>query len=248
MSSEGILTRDDLGSLRKTNVLPSQLNYDHYSTHQYDDEIIRVIPGWEAMHAEIEQIFQNELQSQTPLHLLELGVGSGLTAERILKIVPHSIYTAVDFSHTMLEGARLRLAPYSVTYIEGDYAQIPLLQNQDVVVSVIGIHHQENDHAKITLFQRIYDCLNPRGVFIFGDLVTYREPGVAALNEAKHFHYLVEYATHEHSLREWAYHHKYLNKLAPLENQVAWLREVGFGTVHVVYRKFNTALIYAKKL
>jgi len=67
------------------------------------------------------------------------------------------------------------------------------------------------------------------------------------LNEAKHFHHLVENSKDEKSLGEWAHHHKYLNKLAPLENQVGWLKEVGFKKVTVLFKKFNTALIYAKK-
>jgi hypothetical protein len=43
------------------------------------------------------------------------------------------------------------------------------------------------------------------------------------------------------------HHHKYLNKLAPLEDQVEWLKEVGFREVKVVYKKFNTVLVYARK-
>ncbi len=89
----------------------------------------------------------------------------------------------------------------------------------------------------------IFHSLSEEGVFIFGDLVTYRNPESAALNEARHYHHLVENAQDENSLKEWAYHHKYLNKLAPIEDQVEWLEEVGFRKVEVLFTKFNTALI-----
>ncbi len=230
-----------------TNVKPKDLNYDRYEMQKYDEDIVRSIPGHEALHRHIDQIIQRDYILRGKVKVLELGVGTGLTAERILRQIPNAEYTAVDFSEQMLAGARRRLSQYNVTFVNGDYSQIELPQNNDLVVSVVGIHHQETDDDKKSLFQRIYDSLNETGAFIFGDLVTYRDPTEAALNEARHFHHLVENALDEESLKEWAHHHKYLNKLAPLEDQVEWLREVGFRKVDVVYQKFNTALVYAQK-
>lgn len=230
-----------------TNVKPDELNYDHYETKKYDDDIVRSIPGHEELHKHIDQIVQQDYVSRGKAKVLELGVGTGLTAERILGQMPNAEYTAIDFSEQMLAGARRRLSQYNVTFVNGDYSQIDLPNDNDLVVSVVGIHHQETDDDKKSIFQRIYDSLNKTGTFIFGDLVTYRDPTEAALNEEKHFQHLVENAQDVESLKEWEHHHKYLNKLAPLEDQVGWLREVGFREVNLVYQKFNTALIYAKK-
>src|SRR3989344_4460574 len=230
-----------------TNVKPDELNYDHYETKKYDDDIVRSIPGHEELHKHIDQIVQRDYSSKDRVKVLELGVGTGLTAERILRQMPNAEYTAVDFSEQILVGARQRLSQYDITLVNGDYSQIELPKNNDLVVSVVGIHHQETDDDKKSLFQRIYDSLNETGAFIFGDLVTYRDPTEAALNEARHFHHLVENDQDEESLKEWAHHHKYLNKLASLEDQVEWLGEVGFREVTVVYQKFNTALVHAQK-
>ena len=230
-----------------TNVKPDELNYDHYETKKYDDDIVRSIPGHEELHRHIYQIVQEDYISRGKVKVLELGVGTGLTAERILRRMPNAEYTAVDFSEQMLAGARRRLSQYEIKFVNGDYSQIKLQTNNYLVVSVVGIHHQETDADKKYLFQRIYDSLSETGAFIFGDLVTYRNSEEAALNEARHFHHLVENAQNEESLKEWAHHHKYLNKLAPLEDQVEWLKEIGFRDVKVVYQKFNTALIYAEK-
>ena len=230
-----------------TNVKPDELNYDHYETKKYDDDIVRSIPGHEELHRHIDQIIQRDYISREKTKVLELGAGTGLTAERILRQIPNAEYTAVDFSEQMLAGARRRLSQYKIKFVNGDYSQIELPTNNDLVVSVVGIHHQETDADKKSLFQRIYDSLNETGAFIFGDLVTYRNSEEATLNEARHFHHLVENAQNEESLREWVHHHKFLNKLAPLEDQVEWLRGVGFREVTAVYQKFNTALIYARK-
>ncbi|PIN73697.1 hypothetical protein COV20_05750 [Candidatus Woesearchaeota archaeon CG10_big_fil_rev_8_21_14_0_10_45_16] len=227
-----------------TNVKPDELNYDHYETKKYDDQIVRSIPGHEELHKHIDQLVESLPEEPK---ILELGVGTGLTAERILRKRPNAEYVVVDFSEQMLAGARGRLSKYDVKFVNGDYSKIGLPEDNDLVVSVISIHHQETDEDKKRLFQRIYDSIKDTGAFIFGDLVTYRNEEEAALNEARHFHHLVENAQDEDSLREWAHHHKHLNKLAPLEDQVDWLREIGFRDVEVVYRRFNTALVYAQK-
>jgi len=228
-----------------TNVSPSALNYDHYPMSQYDRDIVRSIPGHREVHECIDAIVQRDLTTNP--RVLELGVGTGLTAKRILQQFPHADYTAIDFSQTMLQGAREKLGNYSVQFILGDYSIIDLPQHNDLVVSVLSIHHQATDEDKKRLFQRIYDSLKDAGQFIFGDLVTYRNPVEAAVNEALHVHHLVEKAADEQSLREWAHHHKFLNSLAPLESQREWLYDAGFKAVDVVFKKFNTALVYAKK-
>lgn len=230
-----------------TNVKPEDLNYDHYETEKYDREIRGSIPGYKELHKHIDDIITKYFTHRGRIQVLELGVGTGLTALQVLQKLPSATYFAVDFSKTMLDGARKRLSGYDITFIEGDYSQLELPQNNNLVVSVIGIHHQKTNRDKKSLFQKIYQSIAEDGSFIFGDLVTYKDRTEAALNEARHYHHLVEHAENEESLREWAHHHKFLNKLAPLEHQVKWLREVGFREVDVVYRKFNTALIYARK-
>lgn len=227
-----------------TNVNPNDLNYHNDTPEKYDQDIVRTIPGHVKLHQHLDQLVQSFPEQPK---ILELGVGTGLTAERVLKRFPQAEYSANDFSDKMLNGARVRLQNYNVQYLEGDYSKIDLPEANNAVISVIGIHHQETAEDKKILFQRIYNSLNEDGVFIFGDLVTYRNPMEASLNEARHFHYLVENAQDEKSLRKWANHHKHLNSLAPLEDQVEWLQEVGFKEVNVLFQMYNTALIYAKK-
>src|SRR3989344_2446682 len=193
-----------------TNVRPDELNYDHYDTRKYDEDIIRSIPGHVELHQHIDQIVQRDYVPRGKAKVLELGVGTGLTAERILRKLPNADYTAVDFSEQMLAGARRRLSQYDVTFVNGDYSQIDLPNDNDLVVSVVGIHHQETDDDKKSLFQRIYDSLNETGAFIFGDLVTYRNPIKACLNEFLHFRSLKKNARDEKSYQEWKDHHERL--------------------------------------
>ena len=226
-----------------TNVKPSDLNYDHYETDVYDQDIQAVIPGHRELHDHIDKLFKPLVGRS--LRILELGIGTGLTAERILKIVPRAHYTGIDFSKQMLDGAQKRLQKYDVRFTVGDFAKIPF-EKQDIIVSVIGIHHQTHEGKK-ALFKKIFSALEQGGRFIFGDLMTFRDPEEAAFNEACHYAHLVQHARNEQALREWAHHHKFLNLLAPIEDQMNWLKEVGFSEVNVVYCKYNTILICATK-
>lgn len=229
-----------------TNVQPEDLNYDAYETDVYDEDIIRSIPGHGDLHLSLNAQIAAANET-TPMHsILELGIGTGLTTAEMLKVMPHASIVGIDFSKQMLDGAKRRLSDYDVTCIEADYSTYTLNSLYDAVVSVIGIHHQ-NDEGKKALFKKIYNGLGPHGTFYFGDLFTYRDKEKAALMDAKHYHHLVEQARNEESLSEWAHHHKYLNLLAPVEDQVDWLKKAGFSDVEHVFEHMNTGLIIAKK-
>ncbi len=229
-----------------TNVKPRDLNYDGYSNEKYDDDIVRSIPGHVEMHDKISSVIKERFSGKK-IVALELGIGTGLTALKILRIVPDARYVGIDFSETMMAGAVNRLKGFDTDFIKGDFSDIGFPESNDLVISVIGMHHQKMDNDKKKLFAKIFDSLKENGVFIFGDLMTFKNPEIAALNEARHFNYLVENAKDEKSLKEWAFHHKFQNCLAPMEDQIAWLKEVGFKEVDVVFTLFNTVLIMAVK-
>jgi len=231
---------------RTTNVAPEDLNYDRYEAEKYEDDIRRSIPGYEEMHQKIDDIVAEHAANNKVDNVLDLGIGTGLTAERLLKFMPDAALTAVDFSEQMMKGAKKRLADAKVKFLIGDYSEIDFGKDYEVVASVIGLHHQ-NDDGKKKMFKKIYDALKLGGIFIFGDLVTYENEDKAKKNEEKHFQFLRENARDEESLREWEHHHRTQNLLAPIEYQIEWLKEAGFSEVDIKFEHLNTALIIAKK-
>ena len=233
--------------MNTTNVKPADLNYDSYENKKYDEEIRKVIPGYKQLHQVLKKRISSSFSPKDKLKILDLGVGTGLTLQEVLTIIPLASATAVDFSATMLRGAQNRLRTYKVTFVQGDYTKVDLgNKNKDLVISVIGIHHQ-NTEGKKKVFFKIYSSLKKGGIFLFGDLVTYKDKYEAAVNEAKHYAFMVEHLKNELALKEWSYHHKYLNDVAPLEDQIKWLQEAGFASVKVEYKFLNTVLITAKK-
>ncbi len=116
----------------------------------------------------------------------------------------------------------------------------------DLIITVIGFHHQTNA-GKRRMIRRVFSVLRPGGTLIIGDLMTYRQPKVAALNQAKHIHYLVNNAADNRTLAEWAHHHLYLNQLAPIEDHIELMEQVGFR-VRIGMKKYNTILLIGEKI
>ncbi len=228
-----------------TNVKPSDLNYDSYTEDKYDRDIVNSIPHHRELHEEIATFVQKTCDKNRAYEIVDLGTGTGITAKMIQDLLPHAHIDAVDFSEQMLAGAKKKLGEKNVRYLFGDYADMEFEKQYDIVVAVIGIHHQDTEGKK-KLFKKIYQMLKPGGVFIFGDLVTFADKKVAAKNEALHYHHLVEHSTDEETLSEWAHHHMFLNDLSPVEDQTNWLTTAGFN-VETKFLKLQTALLVCGK-
>jgi cyclopropane fatty-acyl-phospholipid synthase-like methyltransferase len=96
------------------------------------------------------------------------------------------------------------------------------------------------------MFKKIFTLLQPGGIFLLGDLMTYRQPKHAAYEQARHFHHLVERASNRATLEDWAHHHLFINQLTPVEDQMEWLRQAGFR-VKLAMQEMNTMVIVAAK-
>lgn len=228
-----------------TNVKPSELNYDKYATDKYDRDIVNSIPYHKELHEHIISFVNGNFDQKKEYKILDLGTGTGITAKLIYDLLPKAKIDVVDFSEQMMAGAKKKLGDKNVRYLLGDYSTLEFDKQYDIVVSVIGLHHQ-NTEGKQKMFAKIYSILKKGGTFIFGDLVTYSDKYKAAHNHALHYHHLVEHATDKKTLTEWAHHHMYLNDLASVEDQVQWLTKAGFK-VKQDFLKMNTALLLCVK-
>lgn len=228
-----------------TNVKPWELNYDKYTTDKYDRDIVNSIPFHKELHEHIADFVVKNFDAKKEYGILDLGTGTAITAKLIQDLLPKAKIDAVDFSESMIAGAKKKLGDENVRYFFGDYSQMSFDKHYDIIASVIGLHHQ-NTAGKQKMFRKVYSLLKPGGVFIFGDLVTHSNKYEAARNNALHYHHLVEHATDEKTLTEWAYHHMFLNDLAPIEDQTEWLTNIGFN-VRKDFLKMNTALLLCSK-
>jgi tRNA (cmo5U34)-methyltransferase len=143
--------------------------------------------------------------------MLELGIGTGETARRVRAVHPDARLTAIDSSAEMLERARSEFpgADLRLARLEDALPEGPF----DLVYSALAIHHLDGA-GKRDLFRRVAAVLRPGGVFVLADVVVPDDPDDQQTP-----------IDGEYDLPD------------RLDDQVEWLREVGFEPTPVWVHK-----------
>jgi len=114
---------------------------------------------------------------------LDLGVGTGVFAQRVLETYPRASVVAVDGAAAMLRLARTRLAGHArrVTFIEADFRSLPAevtaRGSYDLVVSAYALHHLDADE-KHAVLQKVIGALRPSCWLLDADIVTAADPDI----------------------------------------------------------------------
>jgi tRNA (cmo5U34)-methyltransferase len=103
------------------------------------------------------------------IDVLELGSGTGLVTEMVLRSNPEARITCIDMSPEMLEVALSKPSLRDVSMLEGDFREVWPEGPFDVVMTTLCLHHLPDDD-RMEMLARIHDILSPNGVFINGDV------------------------------------------------------------------------------
>lgn len=170
----------------------------------------------------------------TVQRILDLGTGDGRLMA-LLKIDRPSVSgIALDFSPIMLEKAQARFQDDDSIQAIGHNLDdtLPDLGKFDAIVSSFAIHHVTHDRKK-SLYQEIFDRLNPGGVFA-------NLEHVASPNQKVHIQFLTKIGyTPENEDPS--------NKLLDVETQLGYLRESGFDDVDCYWKWLELALLIGIK-
>jgi len=184
---------------------------------------------------------------QRPIPILDLGAGTGLFSAMILEAIPCARVTLVDLAPQMLGQARQRLAQQGdrVTILEADYLQGDLGGPYQAIVSALSIHHLE-DADKQRLFAKVHGLLVPGGLFVNADHVLGATPGVQQMHQDIWLRQVLQAGITPAQLAQARQRMTY-DRLATLEDQLAWLRASGFEDVDCHYRHFGFAVYAGRK-
>jgi tRNA (cmo5U34)-methyltransferase len=133
----------------------------HFDAGTYPENIRADIPVFDELQ---EQAAQATAGAEAR-DILELGVGTGETARRVLARHPGARLVGIDESEEMLGAAGLD-ADLRVSRLEDPLPDGPF----DLVVSCLTIHHLDTA-GKRDLFRRIAAVLEPGGRFVLADVV-----------------------------------------------------------------------------
>lgn len=157
-----------------------------------------------------------------PTSILDLGIGSGLTAQRVLKALPEAKLLGIDASSEMLAAAEATLDPER-TRLQSGRLEEPLPDGPfDLVMSMLAVHHLDGP-GKADLFVRIATVLETGGRFVLGDLVIPADPADVV------------------TPIDWID-----DTPSSLDEQLTWLAEAGL-TTHVHWQHRDLAVVVAQK-
>jgi tRNA (cmo5U34)-methyltransferase len=174
-------------------------------------------------------------KTDEPLHILDLGCGTGLEIEALLQHVPNALITGVDLSPNMLAELMKRYKDRmdQMTLINDSYLTMPLgTRLYDYVISAMSVHHVLPD-TKRNLYKKIHTALRPGGRYIEGDSVTPAEMEDQFLAE---YHQQVAGVP---LAQDGQYH---IDTPLSLDTQRSLLLEAGFKDFEVIWQKDSDAV------
>ncbi len=208
----------------------------------YDETIRRWIPGYGDMIATAA----GAVAAVSPEHVLDLGAGTGALAAAILRHPEVGVVELVDVDAEMLGQARDRLRSF------GARARFTLrsftdpLPSCDAVAASLALHHIRAFEDKAALFRRIFEALQPGGVFVNADATmpsdeAGRKAGFAAWATHMARSGIGEAQARAH-FAEWAEEDTYF----PLDDELSALAAAGFEA-RCVWREEPSTVVVARR-
>jgi tRNA (cmo5U34)-methyltransferase len=137
----------------------------HFTPERYLALIKEDLPAYD----ELQDAVAAATEGVDARRVLDLGVGTGETARRVLLLHPGATLVAIDSSAEMVAAATVG-GDLRVARLEDELPRGPF----DLVVSALAVHHLPAD-GKRDLFMRVARELRPGGRFVLGDLVAVDE-------------------------------------------------------------------------
>ena len=147
----------------------------HFEPDRYLELMHAEMPGYEEVQDEVAKAAAGIEASD----ILELGTGTGETAQRVLRVYPQARLTGVDESPSMLAAARAALGNDPVLFVARLEEPLPP-GPYDLAFSALAVHHLDAA-GKADLFRRVARVLRAGGRFVLGDVVVPENPDDAVV-------------------------------------------------------------------
>lgn len=191
----------------------------HFDPESYLDMVTSEMPAYFSL----QQAAAEATAGLVADRILELGIGTGETATRVLLLHPSAHLTGMDASPEMLQRARERLPKAELRVSR---LQDPLPGGSfDLVVSALAVHHLDGEE-KADLFKRVAERLRPGGRFVLADVVVPDDPddAITPIDEDDPY-----------------------DKPSRVEDQLRWLQAAGFRS-RVTWAQRDLAVIVGDRL
>lgn len=191
----------------------------------YDEHMRGTVESFDKYYACISKPIES---TENVIEILDLGCGTGLEIEGILKKAPNARITCIDMSDGMLNLLKEKYKKHmnNINIIKGSYVDLPYGENKyDYVVSVMTMHHWKYDEKKY-IYKKIEDALKSGGKYIEGDYYVSLEEEKQLLDECNE-------EKRKHRLSEKSFYH--LDIPFAIETQKRLFDEVGLNKFQTIW-------------
>jgi tRNA (cmo5U34)-methyltransferase len=213
---------------------------EHFDSEaeDYDSLILTLIPNY----SEMTDVLVNSIpfNEKKTFEVLDLGCGTGNISKKIKERFPNSKIHCVDLAENMVKIAQKKLSNYlDITYEIGDFQNISLNSDYEVIVSSLAMHHLKTDQDKKDVYQKVYESLTSGGVFYNADVVLGSTDYLQNLYIEKWKEFMALNHSHKEIENKWMPTHRREDKPAKMIDHIQWLQEAGFKQVDVVWKYYN---------
>ena len=200
---------------------------------RYDAQRKWIIPEMDEYYS--AAVWAVECKNPRPA-ILDIGAGTGLLSALMIQKFPDAELTLVDLSESMLSVAQERFAGRNdVRYIAGDYSSVDFAGRYDLCCSALSIHHLEHDDKR-RLYKKVFESLNPGGMFVNADQVLGETAAINRRYMAYWDEFLVPCPLSAEDKKQMLYRRDTFDKNEKLSVQLAWMADCGFTDIDVVYK------------
>ncbi len=176
--------------------------------------------------------------TQDKIHVLDIGIGTGLELKGIFEQAPNAIITGIDISKEMLDKLKGNYAKHlqQITLVQESYLTFPFGEAiYDYIISVMTVHHLL-PNERLRLYKRVKRALNNTGKYIEGDyIVTSEDEGITLLKYE-------ELSKIDRDIKEGSHH---IDIPLSFETQRRLLAEADFSKIKVVRQGSRDAVYCA---
>ncbi len=213
---------------------------------EFDAIIRRLIPYYPQMLEAV--MVALPFEPSQAINVIDLGCGTGTMAQLVKSVYPKASLTCVDLAENMLAMAQAKLGAESeVRYQLANFESYEFDASYDAILSSLALHHLVSDADKISFYTRVYQGLKPNGVFYNADVVLGPSAFLQRQYMAQWRKFMRRQVSDEEIEQKWIPKYYEEDRPAILRDQLAWLQEIGFVEVEVIWKYYNFAVYGGSK-
>jgi len=208
---------------------------------EFDSIILKLVPHYTQM---IDALVSSiPFKNTDSINIIDLGCGTGYVSMNLKERFPNSKLTCLDFAENMIAQAKIRMKKYKdVTFYLEDIRKFEFDKKYDAVVSSLALHHLETNKDKIKFYKKIFDALEPEGVFYNSDIILGSNEALHRLYLNKWKEFMAKSLPGDEIEDTWMAKHHKEDRPEVLLDQIYWLKDIGFKQIDIIWKYYNFAV------